>query len=540
MTTSLINTLVSRHEGLEAARVPWESHWRDAARYTAPELLDQFTTVVGGIVPQPGRKVNTELYDSSGIDGVLVWAAMVENMLIPRTQRWHTLKLPQSMGAEVPHPLALWLEQVTDALFHARYGTRSNFADQMQEYFLSLGVFGTAALFVEMGRKTPIRYRSIPISEIFIDVDDELDIDYVHRKFTLTARQAVQTFGDALPRDILAAAGDPQKRLNTYQFVHCVYPNYEQGEKGGFPYTSTYLEWGQRKIVQQSGYWTMPYIVSRARTAPGEMYGRSPTMVALPHLKTLNRMKYTVLRQGELAADPAYLLYDGGVLSEFSIRPGALNFGGVSSDGKSLVQRVPTGDVGVGVDLMALERAAIERIFYVSLFNLLDKDPRKTATQVLEENKEKASLLFPLVGRQQGECLGPLISRELDILARMQGLPPPPEGVEADALAYMIEYDTPLTRAMKSEAAVGVTRLTEQLSLMASTTGDTSVFDSVNYDRIVPFLAKVHALRADFLRPPEEIAAIRESRAQQAQMQQAAEMAPGAAQVIKAVQGGVQ
>ena len=41
-------------------------------------------------------------------------------------------------------------------------------------------------------------------------------------------------------------------------------------------------------MLDEGGYRTFPYAISRYVTAPGETYGRSPAMLALPSIKTLN------------------------------------------------------------------------------------------------------------------------------------------------------------------------------------------------------------------------------------------------------------
>ena len=53
-----------------------------------------------------------------------------------------------------PAPVRAWLDQVEQALFAARYLPRANYASQQHEVYMSLGAFGTAALFV--GRRAAV------------------------------------------------------------------------------------------------------------------------------------------------------------------------------------------------------------------------------------------------------------------------------------------------------------------------------------------------------------------------------------------------
>ena len=77
-----------------------------------------------------------------------------------------------------------------------------------------------------------------------------------------------------------------------------------------------------------------------------------------------------------------------------------------------------------------------------------------TATEVIERTTEKGILLAPTVGRQQSEYLGPLIERELDLLAQMRLLDPmPPQLRERAPRIYETVYTSPLSRAARAQEA---------------------------------------------------------------------------------------
>jgi len=63
----------------------------------------------------------------------------------------------------------------------------------------------------------------------------------------------------------------------------------------------------ERVVLDEEGYQTFPYAISRYVVAPGELYGRSPAMLVLPSLKVLNEEKKTVLKQGQRVVDPVLL-----------------------------------------------------------------------------------------------------------------------------------------------------------------------------------------------------------------------------------------
>jgi hypothetical protein len=258
-------------------------------------------------------------------------------------------------------------------------------------------------------------------------------------------------------------------------------------------------------------------------------------MFVLPSIKVLNEQKKTMLKQGHRVVDPVLLSHDDGVLDTFSLLPGSMNPGGVSAEGRALVQTLPTGNLAAGQELMDMERQIINDSFLVSLFQILVETPAMTATEVLERAREKGALLSPTMGRQQSESLGPMIEREVDVLLTQGMLPPMPDALIEAKGEFEISYDSPLSRSQRAEEASGWLRTLEAAIAYANTTQDLGVLDQFNSDVIYKQLAEINAVPASWMRGEEEIAQIRESRAQQQQQQQMIEAAPAAAGVMKAL-----
>jgi hypothetical protein len=249
----------------------------------------------------------------------------------------------------------------------------------------------------------------------------------------------------------------------------------------------------------------------------------------------LNEQKKTMLKQGHRVVDPVLLSHDDGVLDTFSMKPGSMNPGGISAEGRRLIDVLPTGNLAAGQELMDMERSVINDAFLVTLFQILVDTPAMTATEVLERAREKGALLSPTMGRQQSEMLGPMINRELDLL-QMQGMLPqmPDVLIEAEG-EYDVEYDSPLSRSQRSEEAAGYLRTFETAIAHANTTQDLSVMDYFNTDVIYPALAEINAMPESWMNGPEQIQALREQRAKAQQTQQIIEAAPAAAGVMKAL-----
>lgn len=522
----------------EGKRGIWEKHWEETAQKVLPYYSTSFY-IQGNMVP--GVKRNAEMYDTTANGALWKFAAAMESMLTPANNKWHRLRHPD-MSLMKRRDVQLWFDQVNDAMFYYRYSPKSGYQANQHDGYVSLGAFGTGCLFTDeyndplYPQMRGLRYRNVHLGELFFATNFQGQVDKVGRRFKMTLRQIAQKWPDGLPESYQQQLKD--KPENEVQIIHIVKPNPDFDPKAvnakGYRYASYYILREAVHLLHQGGYRCMPYSTSRYITAPGELYGRSPAMNVLPNISVINEQKKTVLKQGHRTVDPVLLAHDDGVLDGFSLKPGAVNYGGVNADGRPLVHALPVGNLAVGKELMDDERLAINDAFLVTLFQILVQTPQMTATEVLERAREKGALLSPTMGRFQSESIGPQIEREFDLLT-WQGLipPPPPALVEAGA-TYMVEYDAPLNRAMRSDEAAGTMRTFQWAAEIAAQTQDPSVMDFFDTDAIIPELMQINGAPFRFMRDPEQVKAIRQNRQQQQAAAQLTQALPGIAALQKA------
>jgi hypothetical protein len=257
-------------------------------------------------------------------------------------------------------------------------------------------------------------------------------------------------------------------------------------------------------------------------------------MDILPTLKTLNEQKKTMLKQGHRVVDPVLLAHDDGIIDGFSLEPGSVNAGGITADGRMLIQPLPVGNVQAGKELMDDERKLINDSFLINLFQILTENPQQTATEVLERTREKGILLAPTIGRQNSEYLSPTIHRELDILSSQGQLPPMPRLLKSAKGEYKIDFDSPITRTQKAESSAGAARTFESLANVAQTTGDPSILDIIDMDAAGRAMAENNAVPFSWMNSPKKVAQMKQQRMQMQQQQQAVAAAPAAAGLMKA------
>lgn len=512
------DTILKHQSTLASQRSNWESWWQDIGLRVLPSEA-QFTTV-----DAEGTKRTERLFDSTAATANERFAAVMEDLLTPRTQRWHGLKVPAKYQ-EIAKSQAVkqYFEDVTNILFQMRYSPRANYASQKHQGYLSLGAFGNSCLFIDDDVGRGARYLQCHMSEIFWAEDQYGRIDTLYRRFPFEGRKALQRWGKHLSPKL---KGDCEKNpFKTFEFIHAVRPNTERAygrlDYRGMPFSSCYVSVDDKSTFEEGGYTSWPYAIGRYMVSTRERYGRSPAMTCWPAIMTLQEEKKTVLRAGQKEVDPPILLTEEGVLEAFSLRAGALNHGALSDKGEELAKPFKTGgNVPLGLELMQIEKADIEDAFLVSVFKVLVENPSMTATQVLEIAQQRGVLLAPAMGRQHAEDIGPQIEREFDIAAKAGLLPPPPPELEEIGGEYEVEYTSPLARAMRAQDALAITRTFELLP--AAIAIDKNAAYVIDVPESVREVAEINGVPAKLIRDKK---AVDEAAARDAEADQVAQMA---------------
>jgi hypothetical protein len=202
--------------------------------------------------------------------------------------------------------------------------------------------------------------------------------------------------------------------------------------------------------------------------------------------------------------------------------PGALNFR-IKGTAQDTIEPLVTGaNISVGLEIISQWQMAIKKGYFVDLFLLLADPARKdmTATEVMQRVEEKMLILAPVLGRLMNEFLDPLINRTFAILWRQKKFLPPPQALQG--MPYTIEYISPLARSQKLDQMKSINNFITLISQMAVAKPD--VLDNVNEDEVVMDIQKLYGVNPKYIRDKEEVAAIRQARAEAMAQQQQAEM----------------
>ena len=506
------NYIKKRCSSLESSRQTWEDHWQSILDYVMPRKADVT------FVRSKGEKRTEVLFDSTAITANNLLAASLHGTLTSPSLPWFTLKLrDEELMNE--RDVQLWLEDSGRRMYDTFNET--NFNTEVHELYLDLCSIGTGALFVEEANegfeKGAIHFNTLHIAEYFIQENVNGKVDTLYRKYKLTARQAIEEFGEENVGEkiIEASKNKPDKQFN---FIHAVEPtiDYERatGKAGTkLPYHSCHCCVEDKMIVRTGGYNEFPYLVPRWSKATGEIFGRSPSYNALPDIKTLNKAVEIGLKAWAKAIDPPLLVQDDGVIGRVRMTPAGITV--VRSDGA--IKPLQIGSNWQITDMKENQlRTAIRQAYYSDQLQL-QEGPQMTATEVQVRYELMQRLLGPTLGRFQSEFLNPLIERVFGIMVRANAFMPTPEIMGNRKMD--IEYVGPLARSQRMEESIAIERL-YQLAMNVGQI-DPAIMDNINHDEAIRMRAKLLGVPKTVLRGLDEVMEMREAKAQQqAQMMQ--------------------
>lgn len=516
------------------------SHWEEIAELIDPPSRNTFFF---GNYNWPGQKKTERQVDATGMLALQRFCAILISLLTPENMKWHKLEAMDPY-VQKDRQVRMWLDRQNQNLFNARKMPTSNFVGQNYPGMRALGAYGTRGMMIEPYfdpiYQTPgLRHINVPLGELYIHENFQGQVDGFIRNIRMTARQMAQRFPETWPQVIEAALKmgneTPWNILHHVELNQQYDPRAPRFDWRSRPWVSYYISMEGKSVLEESGYFSFPLAVGRYVQTPGEVYGRSPAMDVLPALKTLNSEKRTFLTQGHRAAAPVLLTHDDGLMS-MDMRPNAINVGGVTADGKPLVQVLPTGQIQTTIEMMQEERGLINDAFLVSLFQILTESPEMTATEVLERVNEKGILLAPTVGRQGDECYGTtMIPRELDILSQFGQVDPMPPLLRETGGLYKVTMTGPLAMAMRAGEAAGYQRSVQVAQERAQMTGDPAPLDIFDADVADYEIAtEINGVPERWMASPKMILQKRNQRAQQNAIQQKIQALPAQAAMMKA------
>ena len=514
---SLFERLNARREELESCRNTTENTWQEIA----DNLLGRrdFT-----VVRTPGQQRMQQIYDDTSKVSSSLLSGAIHSLLTSPAARWFELRFEDPRLQDIGDATA-WLKLVEKRLYAALGAPSANFHAQLSETYIDLINFGTGALFIDDVPGVGIQFSARPLQELYLAEDPSGRIDTIIRKFQLTARQAVTLWGEDAKSANSALNGNKSEDKNDY--VQLILPSEDLSvgnvDVSGMPWASFHLSLADRAVLSTGGFHEMPMATPRWEKDAGEVYGRGPGWNALSNQKSLNLIMKTTLRAGQLSVAPPLMVDSEAVLpGDLSFAPYAvIPINAVMSMMSPPIIPLESGsNFQVSEMLISDRRKAVQDSFHHQLIETI-RDPRMTATQVLELSAQMQRHLAPILGRMQTELLEPIIERVFAIEARAGRLPDaPPEIADQN---IKIDYVSPVARAQQTSDARAILDFWGATANLGAAVPD--VFDVINFDNQVRDLAESLGVPPTGIRDPREVARRRQAAAEIAAQQQAEQQA---------------
>lgn len=538
-----------RVSALEQERSSWLSHWQDINRNLLPRTGTFFSSQTNR-----GDRRNTSILDNTATRALYTLGAGMQSGLTSPARPWLKLETADPDLMEVKS-VSSWLDKVTQRMLTVF--ARSNTYRSLHLMYEELGGYGTAGAVVLPDFQDVIRFYPMTVGEYCISTNERGEVDTLGRKFQMTVEQIVGRFVYGGQR---YGTPDWSKTSHTVRNLwdrhqvdswvttrQLVQPRRERDARKldarNMPFESIYFEEGSNddKLLSESGYKRFPALTPRWVVSGQDIYGSScPGMVALGDIMQL---QHEQLRKGQgidyqtkppLQAPIALKNQDSDLL------PGGVTY--VDQTGPQNAIRTAF-DVNLNMQHLLEDindvRQRINGAFYSDLFlflsNIQGLKGQMTAREVAEIHEEKLLMLGPVVENTENELLDPLADITFDACMEAGILPPPPPEMEGQEFNF--QFVGILSQAQRSVSMSGVDRIVGATASMAAAKGDPSVWDKIDTDQIIDKAAGYLGVDPEIIRGDDEVAAIREQRAQAQAAQEKAAMAQAAAATAKDLAG---
>jgi hypothetical protein len=499
--------------------------YQDTSDYIYP-MESQITT------HRAGGQAHPDIVDTTAVFDAQDMASGLSSTMVPPGQPFFTIESSDSDANELDENKR-YLSLASEKTHEAIWG--SNFLMQFDEFLKSWVIFGEGCLFNEWSTKDIVlNFREFTAGSFHYREDYQRIPDTFIEKFELTARQAMQQFGeDKLPQEITSLANDPLKSETPVEFIHVCRPRKNRDpeaiDTANMAWEDVFVEVSQKKLIDDTGgFETFPYHIGRWAKSAKESRGRGVGVYILPQVRGLNMMKKDLIECGNRHNNPPSEIGPGveGIL-DFS--PRGLNYVSTMNSIRPLTSMA--GNFPYTAEMIASERSEIHRAFMIDVFNQLSMIPpeRATTMEINERLKEGLRRLATPVGRLIAEVMDKLVTRSYLLLVSNGRLPEPPPELQGKGIK--VNYTSFLVLMLRQYQANAFVRWIQLVSEAEAVFP--GVKDNVDADIAIRDMADTFGVKVTHKRSLKKVDEIRQQRASLLEQQQQMEMQQQAAQAYK-------
>ncbi len=542
MASSRIDAILHRFKTLKSRKQTLIPLYELISEYVYNRKYDGYG------IPNAGIFADEDIYDNTAQRANGIMANVMVNNIWPNGPR--TFSVGRTWDTPDTEEIKKYFEFVNQQMYSVMDNTRAGLQTAFDEYMLDQGAYGISGVYVEEKETdpvVPIRYKSWGIKDMLVDEGPDGLIDTIFSEKEMSIRNAVRVYGlEKLPSFAreLYKNGEVEKPL---KILHVIEPRLERDpkKKGAkdMPIASIHIELSTRKILKESGLEEMPVFVGRFSKVPGEIYGRSPAMVAMADILEINAVREAISIATEKQLDPPLAVYDDGALGGGDIDTSA---GGVTvfsvtgrlNTGKPIEPIYTVGELQSSYTHIDTLKETINNHFYLDRLLDFNNETRMTLGEAQLRNALRGQSLGAFYARQENEVVTPVIERTFNILlkrGRLGVVSGSEEEIELisrgiqpvyipDVLVqkmlngddiYEITYLSPAKRTMQSEELRGIIETANFAVGVAPANAE--ILDNIDFDKLISRVAKLSGAPMELIKDSVTVKGIRDARAQQQQ-----------------------
>jgi len=513
----------TRLSSMKLIRTDYETEWDQIARFAQP-ARSRFL----GSDKNKGTKrrvANSRLLDPHGIEAFRTLTNGMTSGLSSASRPWFTLTINELADDDIARK---WLSDCERAMYE--FMAQTNLYGALKSGYAEMGLFGTEACVLVDHRTAGAVAHALTAGEYWIAMSDAAVPDTLYRRCPMSVREAVGSFGNSVSNHIrnLYDRSDYDKPVDVY---HAIEPSsdFNPEQFGSKPWRSVY--WDDQddkdKVLRVAGYEEQPFWAPRWDIIGGDTYGVSPGMESLPALRELQMQAKRRNEAIDQMVKPEIATPAGLKLTREAGRTVSSN--GVDKDQVFVPYQIPYQAVdAIGQEIEKC-RMQIDGLSFADLFNAITNmrgiQPRNVE-EIASRNEEKLTQLGPVIERVSNEKLEVVIDRVFGIMSRGGLLPPVPESLSDQPIK--VEFVSILTQMQRMVGIGQIERTAAFVGNLMAAFPDAG--DKLNVDEMIDEYGYRAGAPAKMLVSTEKAGEARAERAKQAQMAQAAAMAPAVQQ----------
>jgi hypothetical protein len=442
----------------------------------------------------------TKIFDSTAPDSVQNLVSTILNLLIPQNQQWANLSVREDVKEEVASDIKRQLDRANRTVFKTIRD--SNFYIAASESLTDAVISGCGAIGM-YETENEIEFIGIPTYQLYFLDNYKGDVDCVFREHQVTAQYLFENYKN-LPDAIKKAATEaPQTMIPITE--NCMRAT------GDEDFTYTVMVGKELVPIHQKKMKTQMFVVFRFGRTIGEVWGESPTRMALPYIRTINEATMLQMQAASFSSLGAWQVNSETAVNFANVR---LKAGDVITVDQPL-QPIPfAGNFTITDATIQDTRAQIRRMMFNDVILPPEGSPTMTATEIQIRQAEFYRRLGTYGLRLEQEFLRPII---FNLVKRLQMRGAVPEFV-TDKQAFEIVVNS----AVKRGIALSEIQRDLQLLQVVSQLGNEAVLN-IDTTKLARKILRDGDMSPEVLRSENDVNEMKENMLQQQQLAQAAQ-----------------